>query len=367
MSSFQDRVGQDRVGQDRAKQDRAGQDRADGRPAGRLAFGLSVLAAGTFWLSGCAETQLAVHTAKEIKEQAREREREAPPAPATRGGYKVGKPYQIQGTWYYPRVQYDYEETGIASWYGPGFHGKLTANSETYDQDALTAAHRTLPMPSMVRVTNLENGRSLKLRINDRGPFARGRIIDVSRRAAGLLGFQERGTAKVRVELIEAESRRLAAAAQSGLDDDPAPLAVPTVAVAVAPLPSPQSSSPASSPGGTTLASRPLRAAEPLAGRERLDVIADNAVPQPDGVVTVRPERADRLYVQAGSFMYFHNANRLRVRLTPLGRPTIAPTLVDGRHFYRVRFGPLASVEDADRLFNSLLSRGHNDARIVVE
>ncbi len=339
------------------------QDSADGRPSGRLAFGLTLLAASAVWLTGCAETQLAVHTAKEIKEQARERERKAPPVPATRGGYKVGKPYQIQGTWYYPRVQYDYEETGIASWYGPGFNGKPTANAEIYDQDALTAAHRTLPMPSMVRVTNLENGRSLKLRINDRGPFARGRIIDVSRRAAGLLGFQERGTAKVRVELIEAESRRLAAAAQSGQDDDPAPLAVPTVAVAVAPL-----SSPSSSPsGGTTIGSQPLRAAEPLADRERLDVIADNAVPQPDGVVTIRPDRADRLYVQAGSFMYFHNANRLRVRLTPLGRPTIAPTLVDGRHFYRVRFGPLASVEDADRLFNSLLSRGHNDARIVVE
>src|SRR5262245_12419431 len=102
------------------------------------------------------------------------------------GVYKVGKPYQIAGSWYYPAVDYDYTETGIASWYGPDFHGKDTANGEAYDMNALTAAHRTLPMPSMVRVTNLENGRQIVLRVNDRGPFARSRIIDVSRRASQL-------------------------------------------------------------------------------------------------------------------------------------------------------------------------------------
>ena len=306
---------------------------------------------------------MAVQKTGEIEAQAPPKAK--PQTPTTGGGaYKIGKPYQIQGTWYYPRVQYDYEETGIASWYGPGFHGKATANAETYDQDALTAAHRTLPMPSMVRVTNLENGRSIKLRINDRGPFARGRIIDVSRRAAGLLGFREAGTAKVRVELIEAESRRLTAAAQSKQPADPVPAAAPTVSVAVAPL-GPPGAPPSS--GGAATAGRAPTAVASLASRERLDVIADNALPQPDGVVTIRPERADRLYVQAGSFMYFHNADRLRVRLAPLGRPSIAPTVVDGRHFFRVRFGPLASVEDADRLFNSLVSSGHNDARIVVE
>lgn len=339
------------------------------RPSGRRAFGFSLLTAGAVWLTGCAETQLAVHTAKEVKQQTREEEEPPPPAsvPIGAGHYKIGKPYQIQGTWYYPRVQYDYDETGIASWYGPGFHGKSTANGEIYDQDALTAAHRTLPMPSMVQVTNLENGRSLRLRINDRGPFARGRIIDVSRTAAGLLGFRERGTAKVRVELIEAESRQLAAAAQSGQDDDTVPLAVPTVAVAVAPLSAPAGAATSAPRGGASIASRSLRAAAPLGRRESLDIIADSAVPRPDGVVTIRPERADRLYVQAGSFMYFHNADRLRVRLTSLGRPSITPAMVDGRHFFRVRFGPLASVDDADRLFNSLLSRGYNDARILVE
>src|SRR5262249_28723391 len=98
------------------------------------------------------------------------------------GLYKVGAPYQVGGVWYYPNVDYSYVETGIASWYGEDFHGGATANGEIYDMNALTAAHRTLPMPSMVRVTDLENGRQIVLRVNDRGPFVNNRIIDVSRR-----------------------------------------------------------------------------------------------------------------------------------------------------------------------------------------
>ena len=93
------------------------------------------------------------------------------------GNYKVGKPYKIMGKWYYPKEDYSYSEIGTASWYGKDFHAKYTANGEIYDMNTLTAAHRTLPLPSIVRVTNLENGRSLVLRVNDRGPFAKNRII----------------------------------------------------------------------------------------------------------------------------------------------------------------------------------------------
>src|ERR1700691_2094534 len=129
-----------------------------------------------------------------------------PPATAEHPLYKVGDPYQINGVWYYPSEDLSYDETGIASWYGADFHGKYTANGEVYDLNALTAAHRTLPMPSIVQVTNLENGRTIKLRVNDRGPYLRGRIIDVSRRGAQLLGFEGGGTAKVRVRIVPAES-----------------------------------------------------------------------------------------------------------------------------------------------------------------
>jgi len=123
--------------------------------------------------------------------------------------YKVGKPYKIRGQWYYPKEDYDYKEVGMASWYGEDFHAKYTANGEVYNMNTLTAAHRTLPLPSIVKVTNLENGRSLVLRVNDRGPFAKNRIIDISKRGAQLLGFQNKGITKVRVEILEEESREL--------------------------------------------------------------------------------------------------------------------------------------------------------------
>ncbi|WP_310474456.1 septal ring lytic transglycosylase RlpA family protein, partial [Sandarakinorhabdus sp.] len=109
---------------------------------------------------------------------------------------KIGKPYQVAGITYYPADDREYREEGVASWYGPGFHAGSTANGERYDQDDLTAAHRTLPMPSWVQIENLDNGRKLTVRINDRGPFARGRIIDLSRKAAQLLGVDRAGTAR---------------------------------------------------------------------------------------------------------------------------------------------------------------------------
>ena len=116
------------------------------------------------------------------------------------GRYQVGKPYTIRGKRYYPREDPNYSRVGLASWYGPNFHGRLTANGEVYDQYALTAAHPTLPLPSYAKVTNLNNGASVIVRINDRGPFAHNRIIDLSARAAQLLGYEKAGVAKVKVE-----------------------------------------------------------------------------------------------------------------------------------------------------------------------
>jgi len=120
---------------------------------------------------------------------------------------KVGKPYKIAGVWYTPAEQPHYDEVGFASWYGRDFHGKKTANGEIYNMNALTAAHKTLPLPTFVKVTNLENGRSIILRINDRGPFVKGRIIDISRRGAQLLGFDKQGVTKVRVQAVDEHGR----------------------------------------------------------------------------------------------------------------------------------------------------------------
>lgn len=127
------------------------------------------------------------------------------------GTYKVGNPYKIFGVSYVPQNYEDFEEVGTASWYGADFHGKLTANGETYNSGDMTAAHRTLPLPSIVRVTNLQNGKSAIVRVNDRGPFAKNRVIDVSEHAAEVLGFKDSGTTDVKVELLRSDTDQMLA------------------------------------------------------------------------------------------------------------------------------------------------------------
>ncbi len=125
------------------------------------------------------------------------------------GHFKIGNPYEIEGVAYFPEDYDDYEETGMASWYGDDFHGKATANGEVYDMGVLTAAHPTLPLPSMVRVTNLHNNKSVIVRVNDRGPYAKNRVIDVSEKAARILGFKDDGTTEVKIELLKNETEAL--------------------------------------------------------------------------------------------------------------------------------------------------------------
>lgn len=277
-----------------------------------------------------------------------------PPA----GVYKVGNPYQINGTWYYPHVQPDYDETGIASWYGPKFHGKRTADGEIFNSWALTAAHRTLPMPVNVRVTNLENGRSLVLRVNDRGPYAKGRIIDVSERAAQLLGFWRQGTARVRVKYL----------GRADLPDGKPqrPVTPPQVASALPAAPSGKiavSGLPAVA--GAAIAP-PVRVATlPAPAPDPAQAVPDN---KPDGVVTrVQVPAETRLYVQAGAFSSYDNARRVVARLRGAGGLKISSIDRDGQRLYRVRMGPFNDVADADAALARVTSLGGNDAQIVVD
>ena len=159
-----------------------------------------------FLISACAELNLANHISKKVVNATKDKsdnnkkyysETEIKPY------YKVGNPYYINGIQYIPKEEANYYEEGIASWYGPNFDGKLTANGEIFNQYDLTAAHKTLPLPSLVKVINLDNNRSIVLRINDRGPFVGNRIIDLSYKSAQLLGAIKKGTAKVSVELID--------------------------------------------------------------------------------------------------------------------------------------------------------------------
>jgi rare lipoprotein A len=298
------------------------------------------------------------------------------PSSAPSSGYKVGKPYQIAGVWYYPHVDYEYDETGIASWYGPGFHGKKTASGETYDQNGLTAAHRTLPLPSLVRVTNLVNGRQITLRVNDRGPFAHGRILDVSKRGAQLLDFERTGTAKVRVEILAEESRQLAYQAgaykvapeiSSGTGGStasgkgsPQVAAAPVGDLAQEPLPPPPGGQ-AAAPKVNQPVTKPVQPATSIEDK----VLA--AAPAPDGKVSKVPVKAANMYVQAGAFTSQSNANRLASRLAKFGQARIVPVVVDRQKFYRVRVGPIASVADADRILDQVVGAGNPQAKIVVE
>jgi len=124
------------------------------------------------------------------------------PVPKGGGRYVVGKKYKIAGKWYYPKDDPNYKKTGLASWYGPTFHGRKTANGEVFDRNGLTAAHTTMPLPSYAKVTNLANGRSMIVRVNDRGPFHGNRVIDLSERVASMLDTKSAGVGKVKVEYV---------------------------------------------------------------------------------------------------------------------------------------------------------------------
>ena len=252
------------------------------------------------------------------------------------GGYKIGKPYQVRGIWYKPSEDFYYDETGIASWYGPGFHKERTANGERFDQEQITAAHKTLQLPTLARVTNLDNGRSIVVRINDRGPFVAGRIIDMSHRSAQLLGFDRVGTAKVRVRVLTEESRALAAAAKANRPYTP-PLndAGPMLA--------------SGGPGSGAGAAKSARSAPvPLVSHERVG-------------------SRRQIYVQAGAFTQYNNASHLMERIAGIAPSSISETRVGGVSYYRVRLGPIATVDQADGILNRTLDAGGSDARVVVD
>ncbi len=278
------------------------------------------------------------------------------------GRYKVGNPYKIGGRTYRPSEQPGYDRVGVASWYGEMFHGRYTANGEVYDMNALTAAHPTLPIPTYARVTNLQNGRSIVVRVNDRGPYAHDRIIDMSRRSAQALGFQRNGTAKVRVQYMgraplngddslerrvyasqpwarhaslnkpgkRSQSRtQLAMAVQKEIQSDP---------MVVGSIPRDESTStPASS--WTTSA----RAAS----------------------APMIPKSGKTHFVQAASFQNREFAETLRLRLAELGPASVLPSNVAGKTWYRVRLGPFEERHIADEALRAVVSSGSSDARLV--
>lgn len=236
----------------------------------------------------------------------------------------AGPPYEVAGKWYVPTHEPDYDEVGIASWYGPNFHGKDSATGEVFDENAMTAAHPTLPIPSLVRVTNLENGKSVMARLNDRGPFVDDRIIDLSRATANALGVIGKGTAKVRVQY--------AGPAPVEANAVPSNPSVPVVA--------------------TNYAAQPLA---PLAAAKPAPEVRTSA---PAGAVVREEASLSGFYLQAGSFADLGNAHKLRDRLEAVAPTFVTPVKIDGAEYYRVMLGPWTSRADAERTQGRLAESG---------
>jgi rare lipoprotein A len=251
------------------------------------------------------------------------------PLPRGGGRYQLGEPYQVAGRWFTPREQPGYNKVGVASWYGPQFHRRQTSNGEWFDMNYLTAAHATLPLPSYAKVTNLQNGREVIVRINDRGPFVGDRIIDLSRQAATVLAFKEQGKAQVRVQYL-----------------GPAPLGD--------------------------------RGSELMALNERLRdggstsvMTAALAAPAKQAnyaprAVFAQTETSEAFFVQVGSFRDPDNAERTRAELSGSGPIVITAVSGAAGQLYRVRIGPLPDASQAQRALQDAVNAGHSDARVVT-
>jgi peptidoglycan lytic transglycosylase len=224
---------------------------------------------------------------------------EGEPVPKGGGAYKVGKPYNVNGRTYVPQENPQYRAEGVASWYGRDFHGRLTANGEVYDMHSISAAHTTLPLPCYVRVTNLNNGRSIVVRVNDRGPYHRDRVIDLSIGTAKALDFYHRGIARVRVEYVGrapiegSDDTMLMATLREGA---PAPAPSKVMVAAAKPfLPKPpddEAKAPAPPERSYALASASSRPAKPVSLSEvaAVDRAKTKPAPRPAYASAVAPE-----------------------------------------------------------------------------
>ncbi|MFZ2620628.1 MAG: septal ring lytic transglycosylase RlpA family protein [Alphaproteobacteria bacterium] len=269
-------------------------------------------------LAGCTEMMVLDHIWKKGDKGSRQC------VPVGKGAHKVGTPYTIDGKRYAPlKTSAGFKEEGIASWYGSDFHGRPTANGECYDMYGISAAHRYLPIPTDVRVTNLQNGKSIVVRVNDRGPYAKNRVIDLSYGAAQQLGYVKNGVTPIRVEAIGGPHHGTAVAqAQQGYT-----LTRPGVAE----LPPPPQT-------------HPVTSRAPLAG----------------GV---------QLYVQTGAFGTRENAQRqyMLVKRTFSNVRVAEKESLFSQTLHRVQVGPFSTVAEADAALADLTNSGFNEAIITVQ
>ena len=303
-------------------------------------------------------------------------------------GYRTGQPYQVRGVWYTPREQPNYDEIGIASWYGEAFHNRYTADGEVFDMNMPSAAHTTLPLPSLVEVTNLANGKTLVVRVNDRGPFVDGRIIDLSKEAAAELGFVTAGVTKVRVRYVGkaidpggmsarqeiASAKKPAAPAPATRPIELANLGAPKAPIPYSQLaqtpPAPAVSAPIAGPAPvpTTRASyssieafTKAPAAAPAPTLPEVDALLGAGAPAPTVPAAIRASYD----LQAGTFATEDAARRFASGLTGGGLPEVQ-VMHDGAGItYQVVVHGLAGPTEAAAARSEAIALGASRALIV--
>lgn len=351
-------------------------------------------------LNACTEAQYAAHVAKQIPISSDVKNQSI-------GHYKVGRPYKIAGRKYYPEERFKFSEVGMASWYGPNFHGKQTANGEIFDKFELTAAHRTLQLPSIIRVTNLKNGRNIIARVNDRGPFAHDRVLDLSERSAELLGFKNDGTTKVRIDVLEDHSRKVASMARNkqstrgyevALNQNKthiSPKARPQLASSQIAQRAPRGSYSSNHAENTTirvaqapkkLERQPLNTIEPAASpygrsvtppaKPRYEPITTMEIPAnkpnasaievaglSNNTVIRAPSpiaKPNSFYVQAGSFQSEQNALSFSQKLSQYGQSRVYRANINNQTKFRVKLGPYDSNAQASQALETIQAGGNN-------
>lgn len=257
---------------------------------------------------------------------------------------RVGPPYEANGRWYVPTAEPGHEQSGVGSWYGPTFHGRLTASGETYDQDAMTAAHPTLPLNSLVQVTNLENGREVIVRINDRGPYVGERLIDLSRAGALALGYEQAGTARVHVRYLGPAPRRVNTDGATA----PAPIAPASYQ---APSPAPLQAAQQDGPLALTV-SAPVESAVTTAPTLQQ---TSYTAPAPTGAFVV----------QVGAYSDLENAHRVRGLVEQAGPVNVDVRQTARGELFRVRVGPWQSREEAEAARRTLAGLGYPEAVVA--
>jgi rare lipoprotein A len=279
----------------------------------------------------------------------------APQPPAPPVAYVVGGGYPAGGVWYYPRESLNYDATGIADITPPG-HPALTADNETFDPTALAGAHQTLQLPSVVRVTNLENGRQILLRLNDRGPAAPNRLLQVTPRAAALLGFAPDGVARVRVQIEAGPSQALMEQLHGG---------AAALSVVAAPVGAVQADSLAPPPGVAISPRAGSAVARPAPASPDAAASGPPPLRLPEAVLLVSPSPGV-LWIDAGHFGRADYANRRAAQLSATGA-RVERSLIGNSSSFSVRIGPLSSVAQADATLDQVVRAGVTDASIVVE